>query len=119
MTDPKTPEAAETAKAPKTDVGSMMEGMRSQLEADQADGKLAGLTVDRLAKAVSHPKAQAVISELMALEPTVVEQGEPAPDFSLPFLQGGVLQGGAEGEKLTLSDHFGKRPVALIFGSYT
>ena len=104
MTDPKTP---------KTDVGSMMEGMRSQLEADQADGKLAGLTVDRLAKAVSHPKAQAVISALMALEPTVVEQGEPAPDFSLPF-----LQGGAEGEKLTLSDHFGKRPVALIFGSY-
>ncbi len=98
------------------EAGSIMEGMRSQLEADQSDGKLAGLTVSRLEKAISHPKAQSVINELMALEDRVVNQGDPAPDFTLPWLQGS----GPDGSKtLTLSDHFGKRPVALIFGSYT
>lgn len=97
------------------EAGSIMEGMRSQLEADEADGRLAGLTVDRLEKAISHPKAQSVIQELMALEEQVVKQGDPAPDFTLPWLQGSSTNGG----DLTLSDHFGKRPVALIFGSYT
>ena len=106
MSDSKTP----------TEAGSIMESMRAQLEADQSDGKLAGLTVSRLEKAISHPKAQAVISELMALEERVVKEGDPAPDFKLPWLQGA----GPDGSKtLTLSDHFGKRPVALIFGSYT
>jgi hypothetical protein len=37
--------------------------------------------------------------------------GTPAPDFTLP------LQNGAG--KLTLSDSFGKRPVVLVFGSFT
>ena len=97
-------------------VDSMMAGMESALSADEADGKLAGLTVDRLKKAVSHPKAQQVISELMALEPNVVRQGEPAPDFTLGWLRGGREDPDA---RVTLSDHFGKRPVALIFGSYT
>lgn len=103
-------------KDPGVDVGSLMEGMRSRLEADQSDGRLAGLTVDRLEKAVSHPEAQAVINELMAREPDVVNQGDPAPDFSLPWLTGPRSGTGAT---LRLSDHFGKRPVALIFGSYT
>ena len=98
------------------DSGSILEGMRSQLEADQTDGKLAGITVDRLEKAISHPKAQSVIKELMALEASVVSQGDPAPDFTLPRLEGSSPAGG---KTLTLSDHFGKRPVALIFGSYT
>jgi len=38
-------------------------------------------------------------------------RGDPAADFSLPYADrpGGVR----------LSEHFGKRPVALIFGSYS
>jgi hypothetical protein len=32
----------------KVDIAAMMAGMRAQLERDQADGKLAGLTVDAL-----------------------------------------------------------------------
>ena len=37
--------------------------------------------------------------------------GEPAPDFSLPLQNGtGIVR---------LSDFRGKRPVVLIFGSYT
>jgi hypothetical protein len=45
-----------------------------------------------------------------------VQEGDAAPDFTLPWLE--TVPVGA-GEFLTLSSHFGKRPVALIFGSYT
>ena len=40
-----------------------------------------------------------------------VPVGQPAPDFTLPMVQGK--------ERVTLSDHFDDTPVALIFGSYT
>ena len=40
-----------------------------------------------------------------------VPEGQPAPDFTLPMVHGT--------ETVTLSDHFGDTPVALIFGSYT
>ena len=98
------------------DVKAMLAAMRDQLERDEAEGKLAGLTVADLMDAVSHPKAAEVISETMAAEASSVQQGEPAPDFTLPWLPGSTR--GAQ-PTLTLSDHFGKRPVALIFGSYT
>jgi len=89
----------------------MMAGMRAQLERDQADGKLAGLSVDELADAMAHPKAGEVIADCMRFEATSVKPGERAPDFTLPRLNSlGTV---------TLSDHFGKRPVALVFGSYT
>ena len=100
----------------KIDVKQMMEGMRAQLERDQAEGKLASLTVDDLADAVSHPKAPEVIAECMEAESGSVQEGQPAPDFCLPWLPG---SGEGRGPRMTLSDHFGKRPVALIFGSYT
>ncbi len=82
----------------KIDVQKMMEAMRPQLERDESEDRLAGLSVDDLAEAVS------------------VQEGEPAPDFTLPWLD---KSGAGRGAALTLSDHFGKRPVALIFGSYT
>jgi hypothetical protein len=113
---PRPPRRNSMSDSKDANAGSIMEGMRSQLEADQADGKLAGTSVERLEKAISHPKAQAVIQELMALEEQVVKQGDPAPDFTLPWLQGSTAK---SSDRLTLSDHFGKRPVALIFGSYT
>ena len=40
-----------------------------------------------------------------------LKQGEPAPDFTL------VTQG--QSEQVTLSSHRGRRPVLLVFGSYT
>ena len=42
---------------------------------------------------------------------SVPQPGEKALDFTLKRLH--------TGEKVTLSDYAGKRPVALIFGSYT
>ena len=45
-----------------------------------------------------------------------VAPGQAAPDFTLPRLDASSSNGS---ESVTLSDHFGKRPVALIFGSYT
>ncbi|MDJ0865673.1 MAG: hypothetical protein QNK03_06165 [Myxococcota bacterium] len=98
------------------DPKQMFDGMRDQLEADQADGKLAGLTVEDLKDAMSHPEAGPVVAELMAIEAKSVQQGEPAPDFTLPWLPGSAPD---RGESMTLSTHFGKRPVALVFGSYT
>ncbi len=100
----------------KIDVQKMMEAMRPQLERDESEDRLAGLSVDELAEAVSHPKAAAMIAEIMEAEAASVQEGAPAPDFTLPWLEDGEAGRGAA---LTLSDHFGKRPVALIFGSYT
>lgn len=100
----------------RIDVKSMMEGMRGQLEKDEAAGDLAGLSVADLADAVSHPKAAEVIGELMELDSQSVQEGEPAPDFSLPWLPG---SGSGRGPRMTLSEHFGEKPVALVFGSYT
>jgi len=41
---------------------------------------------------------------------STVHEGDRAPDFTLP---------GLDGEKATLSSFRGKQPVFLIFGSYT
>ena len=98
------------------DPKQMLEGMRAQLEQDEADGKLAGLTVADLADAMSHPKAAEFLAEALPIEAASVKQGEPAPDFELPWLPG---SGDGRGDALCLSSHFGKRPVALVFGSYT
>lgn len=100
----------------KRDLSKMLEGMRGQLEADQAEGKLAGLSVDDLASAMSHPEAPGVVQELVGRDAASVQPGEPAPDFTLAWLPGST---GSSEPTLTLSSHFGKRPVALIFGSYT
>jgi hypothetical protein len=100
----------------RKDVDQMLEAMRGQLEQDEAAGELAGIDVSDLADAISHPKAPDVIGQIMEFEATSVQEGDPAPDFTLPWL--GAAPDGA-GEALTLSSHAGKRPVALIFGSYT
>jgi len=94
----------------------MMEAMRAGLQKDESEGDLAGITVEALAAAVTHPKAPDVIGQIMEIEKTSVQEGDPAPDFTLPWL--GRKPAGA-GERLTLSSRFGKRPVALVFGSYT
>ncbi len=86
-------------------------GMLARLEGED----MQGLSHDDLKQAMSHPKAAETVAELLSYDATAVKLGEPAPDFSLPYLPGS----GREGARVTLSDHFGSRPVALIFGSYT
>ena len=54
--------------------------------------------------------------------PAVVNVGQPAPDFSLPGLQVDPDSGEATTDDkslFTLSDHAGKRPVLLVFSSFT
>lgn len=100
-----------------SDPAAPFEAMKANLlERLQGDDQLAGLSVDDLAAAMSHPRAAEVVAELMPLEGTSVQQGEPARDFELPFLPG---HGGADGETVRLAERFAARPVALIFGSYT
>lgn len=93
-----------------------VEAMKEEIAATLNDDDMQGLDMSDLMEAMSHPKANAVVEKLMALEPNTVQQGEDAPDFTLPWLSGP----GADGStSVTLSTHFGKRPVGLIFGSYT
>lgn len=40
-----------------------------------------------------------------------LREGDPAPDFDLPLQD--------KSGRVKLSDHFGERPVVLVFGSYT
>jgi len=47
----------------------------------------------------------------MALNKLAPKAGEIAPDFTLSDISGT--------ESITLSDFRGKKPVALVFGSYT
>jgi len=90
---------------------AMKDGMLAQLEGQ----KMAGLALDDLRDAMSHPKAAETVQALLPYEATAPGEGDAAPDFTLPRLAGHA----AGDERITLSDHFGSRPVALIFGSYT
>ena len=93
-----------------------LEKLRRQAEADAAAGKLDGETVRLVDDALTHPKAAAVVEELMGLEAHTVKAGDPAIDFDLPWLPGSEQR---DQPTMTLSDHFGECPVALVFGSYT
>ena len=99
----------------KLDTEAMKQQIRDSLGRELPED-LQGLNQDDLADAMSHPKAPEVIKEMMFREAASAQPGEPAPDFTLPWLPG---SGEGRGGHLTLSAHFGKRPVALIFGSYT
>ena len=98
------------------DIDAIKGEVKAGLAANVGEDGLKDMDLDDLMDAMSHPKATDVIKTLMALEPGSVQAGEPAPDFSLPRLSGSGLDGNAS---VTLSDHFDKRPVGLIFGSYT
>lgn len=98
------------------DIDAMKNDLKASLEATKGEDGLKDMNVDDLMEAMSHPKAAEAVKALMALEPNTVQAGEPAPDFTLPWLNGQAADGSSG---VTLSDHAGKRPVALIFGSYT
>ena len=94
-------------------IKQMIQAMLTDLE--QNGVQMDGLDLDDLKRAMSHPEAPVLLAKWMPYEATSVKQGEPAPDFTLPYLPGY----GDGDESLTLSARLGERPVALIFGSYT
>jgi hypothetical protein len=100
----------------KVDVEALKKELRKRLSQADAERSLGELGIDGLMDAMSHPKAPETIAEIMELETASVQEGQPAPDFTLPWL---TDSGDERAPALTLSDHFGKRPVGLIFGSYT
>ena len=91
----------------KIDVDALIEGVRAQLEAQGME--LQGLTLEALRDAMSHPQEAAEVMRAMALEASSVKLGDPAPEFDLPRLGGPDA-----GERVRLSSHPGKRPVALV-----
>lgn len=97
------------------DFDAMTRAVYARLEAE-GEQKLAGLSLADLKDAMSHPEAAKTVQELMPLELSSAQEGDRAPDFTLPWLPGYGREGN---DAFTLSDHFGRRPVALVFGSYT
>ncbi len=98
------------------DINALKDELKAGLEANAGEDGLKEMDVDDLMDAMSHPKAADIVKALIELEPDTIQSGEPAPDFTLPWLSG---QGPDGSSSLTLSDYFDSRPVALIFGSYT
>ena len=94
------------------DIPQLFNDLKAQMESDGE--QMQGLGFDDLRDAMSHPAAAAEVARILAREQDGIAVGDPAPDFELPRLPGPHGAG-----NVRLSDHFGKRPVALIFGSYT
>ncbi len=94
-------------------VDEMLEDLVESGEAEKMDG----LDIDRLKAAMSAPGAAETVAEIQAMgKDSQAGNGQPAPDFELPFLPG---QGEPDGKTIRLSDRFVNRPVAFVFGSYT
>ncbi len=98
------------------DLDEAIKNVKARMAADPNTAADARIDADQIAKALAHPLAAAELQRVGPIEAASVAEGEPAPDFTLARL--GEAPGGAGGP-VTLSAHFGKRPVALIFGSYT
>ncbi len=94
--------------------------MRDILAAiERGDAKIGDMETGKLAEVMSHPKAAAVLKEVAEAEKVSIRAGDPAPDFTLPRLMVPNHAASTSTERVTLSEHYGDRPVALIFGSYT
>jgi hypothetical protein len=85
-----------------------------QMKSSDRDLSAPGITGGEMIEVLNHPKAVDTIFEMVTMEADSAQQGAPAPDFCLK-----PLNDYAGGTPVRLSDHFGKRPVALVFGSYT
>src|SRR5262245_48382360 len=98
----------------RSEVPERMSQRFDQMDADR-DGKLSKEELEKFAR--GEPKRRGRPGEVITPAargerlPDRLKVGDRAPDFALPFL-------GGKG-KVTLSDFKGKRPVVLIFASYT
>ena len=88
--------------------------MIDELVSSGTDISATAIDADEMLEVMNHPKAADTIHEIMTQEDGSAQQGDDAPDFTLKPLKD--FEGAAP---VRLSEHFGKRPVALIFGSYT
>jgi hypothetical protein len=61
---------------------------------------------------LSRERWEQIRAQMRAREAHAPAIGDRAPDFDLPYL-------GGDGARVRLSSFQGRRPVALIFGSYT
>ncbi len=107
---------SETSRPDLEALARMREQMLESLQAEGEADRMEGFTFERLRDAMYRPNALETMAELLSSGPGSASEGAPAPDFELPHLPG---HGGAEGQTVALSSHFGRRPVGLIFGSYT
>jgi hypothetical protein len=80
----------------------------------EAARNIPGITEDDVRAAMEYGEAAAEIERLISADRSSVREGAPAPDFALA-----PLREPAGGKRVRLSDHFGREPVALVFGSYT
>ena len=97
----------------EADDGALIAQLRENFSPE--DLERAGMTLEDMVRAASHPRARTEIAELMQREARSIREGEPAPDFELPWLSNAP----DASTGMRLSDHFGVRPIALVFGSYT
>ncbi len=105
----------EHSMADEVDLKQLLATMQARMDAQPGGFTATKLDPEELAQAIAHPLAAREIQRGMKLEATSVQEGDPAFDFELPRL----LDSPGMSESVSLSEHFGKRPVALIFGSYT
>lgn len=96
----------------QVEMETFLEGIRQQMDAEGV--VLPSELWAEFVEAMSHPDAAERALEIFEREAGSVQQGDAAPDFALK-----PLRGYARAKPVRLSDHAGKRPVALIFGSYT
>jgi hypothetical protein len=75
------------------------------------------MVVSRMRHGLAPEDSPLTVKDVMAsadyrdLRTPSVAEGDPAPDFELPTLEGG--------ETVHLASLLERRPVALVFGSYT
>ena len=98
------------AKLSPEDMREAVSGLMAA-RAAMDDGSEPSISAEEMAEAMSHPLAAEYVGEMLEREPGSCVAGSDAPDFELPLADGSG--------SVRLSDHFGKRPVALVFGSYT
>ena len=98
----------------RAEMEAVVEGMLQSLA--ESGENMAGFDLERLQAAMAEDGALESVLEMLPREQTSVQQGEEARDFTLPVL---AKHPSLEGDTVTLSTHFGHRPVGLIFGSFT
>ena len=101
---------SQSERADRASVDALIESMVNS----GADISAADISSEEMIEVMSHPAAPEALAAMMEVEPHTPQPGDTAPDFELRRLDD---EPGAQ--PVRLSSHAGKRPVALVFGSYT
>lgn len=93
---------------------ALVQAIIEQMTSSGRDLGAAGISNDEMLKVLNDPRAVDSIYEMVTLEAASPKPGDEAPDFTLS-----PLSDYNAGVPVRLADCRGKRPVALVFGSYT